>query len=80
MEQVRLAERHITHADESYKLSDRRFKDNIKGRSASEVLLALRSLGGARLEYLQAVRDHNKAQLRLFILVGATEVEEKRLP
>jgi hypothetical protein len=37
-------------------------------------------MGGAKLEYLQAVRDQNKAQLRLFVLVGATEVEEKRLP
>jgi outer membrane protein TolC len=79
-EQVHLAQKHITYAEESYKLSDERLKQNVKGRSASEVLLALRSLGGARLEYLQAVRDHNKAQLRLFVLVGAMEVEEKRLP
>jgi outer membrane protein TolC len=79
-EQIQLAERHIRHAEESYKLSDQRLKQNVKGRSASEVLLALRSMGGAKLEYLQAVRDQNKAQLRLFVLVGATEVEEKRLP
>ncbi len=72
-EQVDLAERHIRHAEESYRLSDLRFKQNIKGRSASEVLLALRTLGGARLEYLQAVRDLNRAQLRLFVLVGTTE-------
>ena len=39
------------------------------------MLLALRSLGGARLEYLQAVRDLNRAQLRLFVLVGALEAE-----
>ena len=79
-EQIQLAEKHIRYADESFKLSDQRLKQNVKGRSASEVLLALRSLGGARLEYLQAVRDHNKAQLRLFVLVGATEIEEKKLP
>lgn len=79
-EQIQLAEKHIRYAEESYKLSDQRLKQNVKGRSASEVLLALRSLGGARLEFLQAVRDQNKAQLRLFVLVGATEVEEKRLP
>jgi len=72
-EQIQLAEKHIRFAEESYKLSDIRLKDNIKGRSSSEVLLALRSLGGARLEYLQAVRDYNKAQLRLFVLVGAFE-------
>jgi outer membrane protein TolC len=74
-EQIELAERHIRYAEESYRLSDQRLKQNIKGRSASEVLLALRSLGGARLEYLQAVRDHNRAQLRLFVLVGASEAE-----
>jgi outer membrane protein TolC len=75
LEQVELAERHIRYAEESYKLSDQRFKNPIKGRSSSEVLLALRSLGGARLEYLQAVRDLNRAQLRLFVLVGALEAE-----
>ncbi len=74
-EQVQLAERHITYAEESYKLSSARLKENIKGRSTSEVLLAMRALGGARLEYLQAVRDLDKANLRLFILVGALEAE-----
>lgn len=72
-EQIHLAEQHIKFAEESYKLSDQRLKQNIKGRSPSEVLLALRSLGGARLEYIQAVRDLNRAQLRLFVLVGAEE-------
>ena len=80
LEQIQLAERHIRFAEESYKLSDVRLKQNVKGRSASEVLLALRTLGGARLEFLQAVRDFDKAQLRLFVLVGASEAEEKRLP
>ncbi len=79
-EQVNLAEKHIRYAEESYRLSDVRLKQNIKGRSSSEVLLALRSLGGAKLEYLQAVRDFDKAQMRLFVLVGAAEVEERRLP
>jgi outer membrane protein TolC len=75
-EQVHLAEAHITNAEESYRLSDQRLKQNIKGRSTSEVLLALRSLGGARLEYLQAVRDLDKAQLRLFALIGTTEAPD----
>lgn len=77
-EQIQLAQRHISYAEESYKLSDTRLKQNIKGRSSSEVLLALRALGGARLEYLQAVRDLDKAQLRLFVLAGATEVEANK--
>ena len=33
----------------------------------------MRTLGGARLEYVQAVRDLDKANLRLFVLVGAIE-------
>jgi outer membrane protein TolC len=74
-EQVQLAEKHITYAEKSYELSSTRLKENVKGRSTSEVLLALRALGGARLEYLQAVRDLDKANLRLFILVGALEAE-----
>jgi outer membrane protein TolC len=73
IERVTLAQKHINHAEESYRLSEQRLKQNIKGRSASEVLLALRSLGGARLEYLQAVRDQDKAQLRLYTLVGISE-------
>lgn len=74
-EQIRLAQQHIRFAEESFKLSDQRLKQNIKGRSSSEVLLALRTLGGARLEYIQAVRDLNRAQLRLFVLVGASEAK-----
>ncbi|MBI1832258.1 MAG: TolC family protein [Planctomycetes bacterium] len=78
LEQVSLAERHIRFAEDSHKLSDTRFREGIKGRSATEVLVALRALGGARLEYLQAVRELNRAQLRLFILVGSTEAECSR--
>jgi outer membrane protein TolC len=74
-EQIDLAKKHINYAEDSYRLSKQRLEQNIKGRSPSEVLLALRTLGGARLEYLQAVRDHNRAQLRLFVLVGASEAE-----
>jgi outer membrane protein TolC len=74
-EQVQLAEKHIAYAEESYRLSSTRLKEGVKGRSTSEVLLALRGHGGARLEYLQAVRDLDKANLRLFILVGALEAD-----
>ena len=46
-EQMQLAEKHIRYAEESHRLSDARLKQNVKGRSSSEVLLALRALGGA---------------------------------
>jgi outer membrane protein TolC len=70
-EQMRLGEQHMRLAEESYRLSNSRLKENIKGRSPSEVLMAIRSLAGARLNYLHAIRDLDKAQLRLFVLVGA---------
>jgi outer membrane protein TolC len=70
-EQLGLATRQIAHAEESYNLSDQRLTENIKGRSPSEVLLAIRSLVGARLGYLNALRDHDKAQVRLYVLIGS---------
>jgi outer membrane protein TolC len=70
-DQMRLGERQIREAEEAYNLSNSRLTENIKGRSPSEVLMAVRTLAGARLNYLQAVRDFDKAQLRLFFLVGA---------
>ena len=70
-DQMNLAVRQIAHAEESYNLSDLRLRENIKGRSPSEVLLATRALLGARLGYLHALRDHDKAQLRLFVFTGA---------
>jgi outer membrane protein TolC len=70
-DQLQLARAQIRHAEAAFELSRSRFKESIKGRSPSEVLLALRALGGARLQYVQAVRDLDKAQLRLFVLTGA---------
>ena len=70
-DQIRLAAVQIQHSEESYNLSDLRLRENIKGRSPSEVLLAIRSLLGARLSYLNAIRDYDKAQIRLFVLTGA---------
>jgi len=70
-DQLALSKGQIQHAEETYNLSDQRLRENIKGRSPSEVLLAVRSLVGARLGYLHALRDLDKAQLRLFVLTGA---------
>ena len=70
-DQFAVAVRQIQHAEEAYNLSDLRLRENIKGRSPSEVLLAIRSLVGARLSYLHAIRDYDKAQFRLFVFTGA---------
>lgn len=69
-EQMRLGKLQINAAEEAYTLSNSRLKENIKGRSPSEVLMAVRALAGARLGYLQAMRDFDKAQLRLFVMTG----------
>lgn len=70
-DQFAVAVRQIQHAEETYNLSDLRLRENIKGRSPSEVLLAIRALVGARLSYLNAIRDYDKAQFRLFVFTGA---------
>jgi outer membrane protein TolC len=69
-DQVRFSQAQIDHAQKAYERSNYRLINNIKGRSPSEVLLAIRALGGAQLNYLNAVRDLDKAQLRLLILLG----------
>jgi outer membrane protein TolC len=71
LEQMKLGEKQIRSSEESYNLSDYRLTNNIKGASPSEVLMSLRSLIGARLNYLNSIRELDKAQLRLFVLVGA---------
>jgi hypothetical protein len=71
VEQVGIAEERITQAELALGQSESRWQESIKGRSPSEVLLAIRSLAGARLEYVQTVRDLDKAQLRLLVLTGA---------
>jgi outer membrane protein TolC len=69
-EQVNMAERQIAEAREAYKLSQNRLQQSIKGSSPSEVLGAIRALGQAQFMYLQVVRDLDKAQLRLLVILG----------
>ncbi len=69
-DQIQLAQEQVRYAEKAYERSASRLKENIKGRSPSEVLLAVRALGGARLQLIQALRDLNKAEIRLLLLVG----------
>lgn len=69
-DEIRLARKQIEYAREVHRLSEYRYKNQLRGNSPTEVLMALRSLGGAQLDYLNAIRDFDKAQLRLFILTG----------
>lgn len=70
-EQVRLAEEQITHAERAYELSNQRSKELVEGSSFSEVLSSLMSLSLARGSYVNALRSYNRAQLRLWVLLGA---------
>lgn len=69
-DQIQLAQEQVRYAEKAYELSASRLTESIKGRSPSEVLLAIRSLGGARLQLIQTLRDLDKAEIRLLLLVG----------
>jgi outer membrane protein TolC len=70
-DQIRLGEEQIQQAQQAYKLSDERLKNNITGSSSSEVLLSLQAVGAAQASYVNAIRSYDKAQLRLMVLLGA---------
>lgn len=74
-EQMKMAEKQIACAEEAWKLSNTRLRENITGRSPSEVLLSIRALAAARLSYLLAIRDLDKAQLRLHVLTGGVSAD-----
>jgi len=71
VDMMHMGQKQIENAEDAYKLSDFRLRNNVKGSSSSEVVQALRSYVGAKLNYLNAVREMDKAQMRLFVLVGA---------
>ena len=71
-EQIGFALTNMERAEQNYQLSEARFRQNIKGASPSEVLLAIRTMNAAKLSYLNAIRDYDKAQIRLFALVGGS--------
>ena len=69
-EQIKLAEQQIRDARQAHELSKQRLLNLIENSSSTEVILALRSLAGAQLNYITAVSSYNKAQLRLLVLTG----------
>ncbi len=68
---ISLSSDQVKHAMESYKLSDLRLKERIMGSSAAEVLSAIHVLELSQMASLNAIRAHNKAQVRLMVLMGA---------
>jgi outer membrane protein TolC len=82
-DQAAIGETQIKDAREAYRLSRERFVNLIplkKGGSPSEVLLSIGALGRAQFNYLNALRDHDKAQLRLFILTGQLDTNHEPMP
>jgi outer membrane protein TolC len=71
-DQMLEAQAMIEHARETLKWSRYRLTElELQKRAApSEVLLALQAQAGAQLAYLAAVRDFNRAQVRLLVLIG----------
>jgi outer membrane protein TolC len=72
-EDLPLARQQIDRAREAYKLSQFRLTEHIGNSSPSEVLLSIRALAAAQLNYLEAIRDYDKAQLRLMVLLGGAD-------
>jgi outer membrane protein TolC len=70
-EQIRHGTNRVTNALEARKLSQDRLFDNIPGSSYTEVLLGVQALTLAQIKYVAAIRDYDKAQLRLLILTGS---------
>ncbi len=73
----------VKEALELYRLSDQRWQNKVgwgadtKTRtvpaSPGEVLMGLGSVGRAQVNLINAIRDHDKAQLRLFVLTGQVD-------
>jgi outer membrane protein TolC len=60
----------VKHASETYRLSDLRLNTGAPNSSIVEVEQAIRGLELAHVNYLQAIRDYDKAQIRLMLLLG----------
>lgn len=67
----------IQQASKQYELADKRVEEGVRGASPTEVVTAVRALELAHFNYVQATRDHNKAQARLLVLVGHAPAVEK---
>jgi outer membrane protein TolC len=70
-DQMDLSKVQVEHTTKAYETSRSRLTTlPVKDRNPNEVLLSIRALNAANLAYLSAIRDHDKAQLRLAILTG----------
>ena len=70
-EQIGLGAEEVKRRSEGYRLSEERLEKGAPGANATEVLLSLRGLEQAHFNRLQAIAAHNKAQVRLLMLLGS---------
>ncbi len=69
-EQYELGQQQIKHSEESYRLSELRVRENAPNARISDVMQAIRGLEQTQHEYQSAISSHNKAQIRLLLLLG----------
>jgi len=72
-QQIGLATTQVRHASESYRLSNRRLEEAVEGASPADVFTAIRGLDQAHATHLAAISAHNKAQVRLLLLLGSPD-------
>ena len=78
-ERIGLSIDQVRHASESYRLSNRRLEEGVRGASPTDVLMSIRALEQAHFNHLQAIRDHNRGQVRLMMYLGGGPAPEKKL-
>jgi outer membrane protein TolC len=69
-ELLRLGQEQIDTARRAYDLSKERLLNHIPGSSYSEVLMSMQGLSAAQAAYIGFVQAHDKAELRLLIVLG----------
>jgi outer membrane protein TolC len=74
--QIGLTTAQIKDARASYRESDKRLQENLPGGSVSETLTTIRALEQADFAHLESISSHNKAQLRLLLMLGVYSNKE----
>jgi outer membrane protein TolC len=69
-EQIGLSRGEIQNASESYRANNKRLQEGLPGASVGDTLVAIRALEQAHFNYLGSIGSHNKAQVRLLLLLG----------
>jgi outer membrane protein TolC len=73
-DQIALSEEQARHAHEAYRLGSQRLKENVGGTTIQDVMQTVRARQIAQLAYVMSLTSYNKAQLRLFVLLGPNAV------